>query len=88
MLSHPSIVTKPDRGGALASIACIRITLIVITIIISRSGSTSSPRRESTMSVHGEVEVLDHLIGKKRHLPLRCYHRLHLRSRRRNRVVP
>jgi hypothetical protein len=89
MLSHPSVVTKPDRGGALAiTIACIIITRIIISIIISRSGSTSSPSRKSTMSVHGEVEVLEHLIGKRRHLPLRCYHRLHLRSRRRNRVVP
>jgi hypothetical protein len=94
MLSHPSVVTKPDRGGALAiTIACTRINLIIIIvmtiiIIIIRSGSTSSPSRKSTMSVHGEVEVLEHLIGKRRHLPLRCYHRLHLRSRRRNRVVP
>jgi hypothetical protein len=95
MLSHPSVVTKPKRGGALACIIITRIiitriiiTRIIISIISSRSGSTSSPSRKSTMSVHGEVEVLEHLIGKKRHLPLRCYHRLHLRSRRRNRVVP
>jgi hypothetical protein len=92
MLSHPSVVTKPKRGGALA---CIIITGTIITgtiitlIIISRVSRRSTSRpRESTMSVHRVVEVLEHLIGKRRHLPLRCYHRLHLRARRRNRVVP
>jgi hypothetical protein len=78
----------PDGVGALVIIARSRTTVILIIIISRRGGSTSSPRRRATMSIHGEVKVLEHLIGNGRHLPSWCNHRLHLRARRRNRSIP
>jgi len=92
MLLHPSIELMPGGVGALVIITGSRINFILITITITiisrRSRSTSSPRRKTTMSIHGEVKVLDLLIGDGRHLPLRCSHRCQLGSRRRNCDIP
>ena len=85
MLSHPSIELMPDGVGARRS---SRSTIILIIIISGRGGSTSSPRRRATMSIHAQIEVLEHLISNGRNLPSRCSHRLHLRARRRNRSIP
>jgi hypothetical protein len=71
------------------TLVIIIILFIVFIIIFSISSSIrvlSRSRRKTTVSIHGEIKVLKHLIINRRHLPSRCMHKLYLRSRRRNRV--